>query len=133
MGVQSLTLKEDATSIAPVAGTDLTYTPDGVSIPNGIHLAAASVTDFRVRPNITLKTKNPPLNADGTYGKGKRWLNVTVPKILADGTTSFNLVRIEVEVHPESTVAETTDLVYQAAQLLFDADTTQFIQTGSLA
>lgn len=131
MGVLSTTLKEDATSIAATGGTDLLYTSDGVEIPNGVHLAAKSVADYTVRPSITFKTRNPQL-VNGVYTKGKRWMTFTQPKVKADGTVAFNVCRIELEVHPESSAAEALDVAYQAAQLLFDSDTADFVATGAI-
>jgi len=133
MGATAVTLKKDATGFTVTGGTDLLYTPDGVQVPGGLHLAASYVTSFAVRPNITLRTKNPVLDSTGVYSKGKRWINVVIPKTLASGKTVFNLVRIETEIHPESTAAETADLINQAAQTLFDSDLSSFIATGSLA
>jgi hypothetical protein len=132
MGVQTTTLKKEATSIAVTGGTDLAYTPDGVSIANGVHLAAASVTDFRVRPSITLKTRNPSL-VNGEFTKGKRWLTLTMPRILASGAVVYDVGRIDIEVHPETPVANQNDMVFQLAQMLFDSDLSLFISTGSLA
>lgn len=132
MGVQTTTLKEGATGITIVGGSDLAFTPDGVSVPNGVHLAAAAVADFRVRPTITLKTRNPQLN-NGTFSKAKRWLSFTLPTILTDLSVVYNVVRIEVEVHPELTAAAAVDIARIGAQLLSDDDLVTFIASGSLA
>jgi hypothetical protein len=132
MGAQNVTLKKDATSIAVTGGTDLNFTPDGVSVSNGLHLSASSVVDFRVRPSVTLKTRNPVFNGV-TFSKGKRWLTITFPQILADGTMAYNLRRIEIEDHPELSASEALNQTYQAAQLLFDSDLASFLSTGSLA
>jgi hypothetical protein len=55
-----------------------------------------------------------------------------MPKILADGSTEYNLIRIEREVHPESTAAEALELNIQGAQLLFDSEVLAFWSAGSL-
>ena len=134
MSANSLTLQTDAatTDISVVAGTDVTFTPDGVTVPNGLHLADAGVADFRVRPSITLKTRNPQLR-NGVFTKAKRWITITQPRILADLTISYDVVRIEIEQHPESTAAQNDSLVAAACQTLFDADLASFRSSGSLA
>lgn len=131
MGIEQITLKQDATSAAITGGTDLVFESDGQPVNGGIHVMAPAVTDFRVRPNITFKTKSPVLN-NGVYSKGKRWITPVFPKILADGTTVYNLSRIEIEVHPETTEAERSNQILITAQLLFNAAVQSFLTSGSL-
>lgn len=134
MSANSLTLQTNAatTNISIVAGANVTFTPDGVSVPNGLHLADANVADFRVRPSITLKTRNPQLR-NGIFTKGKRWITLTQPRILADHSISYDVVRIEIEVHPETTAALADSLIATACQTLFDSDLSSFRASGSLA
>lgn len=131
MGLQNATILTGAT-VSVSGGTVQTFTPDGVFIQNGVHLADAAEASYAIRQSLTLKTRNPQLSGS-VYGKGKRWATLTVPKVLADGTISFNVVRIEVEVHPEMSSADQTDMLKKAAQLFVDADFTSFWATGSLA
>lgn len=132
MSVENCTLKANATSLTTVGGTDLTYTEDGVEVANGLHVSAASVTDFTVRPSITAKNRNPVLQSDKTWSKAKQTVTGVKPKLLANGTTVFNLYRIEVETHPESTAAEKTDLKLEAAQVLASPEFANFFSAGSL-
>lgn len=133
MSVQNAVVKSGATAMAPTGGSDVTFTPDGVSVPNGIHLADAAQTDYRIRRNLTVKNKVPTLLADGNYSKDKKSVTLVHPKILTNGKTVFNLIRIEREVHPESTAAEALDLCMIGAQLMSDTDFTAFWTSGSLA
>lgn len=133
MSLANAVLKTGATSMAVTGGTDITFSPDGQSITNGLHIAVAADTDFRTRRNMTIKNKVPSLLSDGTYTKGKGSITYAAPKILADGSTSFNLVRLEIECHPESTAAERTELQMIAGQIATDADFTAFWNTGSIA
>lgn len=133
MSVQNAIVKSGASALTPTGGSDVTFTPDGVTVANGIHLIDAAQTDFRIRRNITLKNKLPNLASTGVYSKDKKTVTFVAPKILADGSTVFNLIRIEREVHPESTAAEALDLNMVAGQLLADADFTNFWVSGSLA
>lgn len=130
MTVQNGTIKKGATGFTVVGGSDAVYTTDGPPALNGVRVAEAAVADFRVRPSITFKVVQPKY--DGTsYTKGKISATLVVPKIIADGTTKFNLFRGETEIHPETTAAEALDIRYQFAQLLFDADYASLWSAGS--
>lgn len=133
MAIQNAVVKSGSTAMTPTGGSDVTFTPDGLSVANGIHVADAAQTDYRIRRNMTLKNKVPTLLADGSYSKDKKSVTLVVPKILASGKTVFNLIRLEREVHPESTAAEALDLCMIGAQLLSDSDFTAFWSSGSLA
>jgi hypothetical protein len=133
MGVQNAVVKSGSTAMTPTGGSDLTLTPDGVSVPNGVHISEAAQADFRIRRNATVKNKVPTLLPSGSYSKDKKSITFVAPKILANGETVFNLIRIEREVHPESTAAEALDLCMIGAQLLSDADFATFWSAGSLA
>lgn len=134
MGAQSVTVRVDAepANLTVAAGTNATFTPDGVQIPSGLHLADASTADFRIRPNITLKTKNPTLN-NGSFSKGKRWCDVKIPRLLSNGTYVTDIIRIEHEFHPETAAADVQKHRCIAAQMLFDSDLTSFWNAGSLS
>lgn len=131
MGAQNLSILT-GTTLSATGGTAQNFTPDGVVIPSGLHLADAGQASFKLRNQISLKTKNPAL-VNGVYGKGKRWITLTVPMETAALEIVFNLVRIEIEVHAEMSAADFTDMTKRAAQLLFDSDLTSFLATGNLA
>lgn len=133
MPIQSAVVKAGSTAMTPTGGSDVTFTPDGVSVPNGIHVADAAQTDFRIRRNMTIKNKIPTLNGNGVYSKDKKSITFVAPKLLASGETVFNLIRIEREVHPESSAAEALDLCMIGAQLLSDTDFSAFWSSGSMA
>lgn len=133
MGIQSLGIVTGATSIAATGGSAETFTPDGQKVDNGIHLIDAAIADFRVRPHVTLKYRPPVLQSTGDYSKAKNEVSFVVPKLLASGKTVFNVVRISVECHPESTAAEQKDLRYRGALFMVDTDTDAFWASGSLA
>lgn len=131
MGAQNASLLTGAT-VSATGGTAQTFTPDGVSIANGVHLADAAEANYKLRNSLVLKTRNPSL-VNGVYGKAKRWATLTVPMVQEDGSIAFNLVRIEVEVSPEMSSVNQLDMLKRASQLFFDADLTAFWSTGSLA
>lgn len=130
MSVLTTSLLVGAT-VSATGGTAQNFTPDGVDIANGVHLADAGESDYKLRNQLTLKTRNPQL-VNGVYGKGKRWATLVCPMVTADGLVVFNLVRIEVEVHPEMTASDYDDMVKRGSQVLIDADLSDFWATGSL-
>ena len=132
MPLQDMQLLTGASASVPTGGTAMIFEEDGVDVKNGVHLHVPAVTDFRVRPNVTFKNRNPSLLGDGTYSKGKRTISFVIPKELASGLVVFNLIRMEVEIHPETTAAEVLDLCLLGSQLLSDTDTQTFLGTGSL-
>lgn len=132
MSVENCTLKEDATSLTTVGGTDITFTEDGVEVSGGIHVSAAGVTDFTVRPHITAKNRNPVLQGDGTWTKAKRTVTAVFPKTLSNGNTVFNLVRIDQEVHPETSATDALNIKLMGSQILASSEFANFFAAGSL-
>lgn len=132
MPLNGAIVKKDATGITVTAGTDQTFTSDGAAIANGVHLVDAGQTDYRIRRSLTFKVKQPTYGPTSGYSKDRKGVTLTCPKILADGSTVFNLIRIEREIHPESSSAEMADVNRVAAQLLTDADFDSFWSVGSL-
>lgn len=132
MGLQSAVISAGAT-LSSTGGTDTTLTPDGQTVPNGLHLIDASVTDFRIRPGLTAKYRAPTLDGSGLYSKDKKTLVYVEPVILASGKTTFCVVRIEREIHPEVSAAVALDILLKGSQMCFRADFTNFWTSGSLA
>lgn len=132
MPIQSAQIKTGATGLTVVGGTDMSFSPDGVSIPSGVHVSVATDADYRIRRNMTLKNK-PPTLSNGVYSKDKKALTFVAPKILASGATVFNLIRIEREVHPETSAAEALELNMVGGQGLSDADFASFWSAGNLS
>lgn len=119
-------------AVAATGGVSKTYSTDGKTVVNGVHLIDASVSDYRTRPNTTVKYKAPTLAADGSYSKEKMSMVAVRPFISADGKTHFNLARTEIEVHPETSVTEKENLRSLGAQNLTRPATDEFWKTGSM-
>lgn len=133
MPLNGAIVMKDATGVTVTAGTGQTFVNDGAEIQNGVHLVDSGQTDYRIRRNLTFKVKQPVYDPYRSgYSKDRKSISLVSPKILTDGTTAFNLIRIEREVHPETTAAEATDINRIAAQLLSDADFDSFWSVGSL-
>jgi hypothetical protein len=134
MPISGMTILDDSTAqAAPTGGSAVTLEEDGVTVANGKHVADSGNADFLTRLNATFRNRPPALQADGSWSKAKRSAMIVQPKELADGSYVFNLVRVELEIHPESTATEVQTLRYNGSQLLTDADVDDFISTGSLA
>jgi hypothetical protein len=133
MTIAALSLQKDATGGTTTGGTAMALSSDGVDVKNGIHVADMAEDNFLVRTNITLKTRNPQKQPDGSYSKAKRYATIVVPKEIASGEIVYNLRRLESEDHPETTAAERTNLDMLAAQVYTDSDLAAFRSNGSLA
>lgn len=128
----SVTVKTGATGFTVTAGTDKVFSDDGQTVTNGRHYADAGTADFRVRPHVTLKNRNPQRQSDGSYSKGKREFILTIPILKSDGTIGFNTWRYSQEYDPEIPVATEKDGRYMMAQFLFDSETEAFNSTGAI-
>lgn len=131
-GIQTMTLKSGAT-LAPTGGTDFVFAPDGISIQNGVHLTVPAVADYSARPVATVKYRAPVLGADGVYTKDKKSVSFSIPRTLASGKVVFDVLRIEREVHPETSAANALDMNVLGAQMLFDSEAATFWSAGSLS
>lgn len=110
----------------------VSYAPSGQDIPNGLQIIDTSSTDPRTRKTISVKARMSSYNSiTKEYVKDKREITLTHPKLLADGSTAFRIVRISYEEHPESTADERKELLDLAAQTMFDTDFAQFLATGA--
>jgi len=134
MGLKNMILKAASTGLSVTGGTDFTFCDDGISIANGVHLVVPADTTYTTRRQCTAKYRPPTLDSTTKkYGKDKKSISFVVPKVLADGTIAYNTIRVEREVHPESTSAEQLELNRVGAQLCFDTDLDNFWSAGSLA
>lgn len=132
MPLNGISIQKSATSMTVVGGTAAVHESDGLEVKNGIHVVDTSVTSKVERPHATFKSKPFALQSDGSYSKGKLSVNYTKPKTLASGATSYQVVRVEFEIHPELTNAEILDLRLIGAQLITDAETDGFFNNGSI-
>lgn len=130
MGLNGAIIKQAGTN-SVTGGTDITFSADGQTVANGLHLIDASEPDYRIRPSLTAKYRTPTLS-NGEYSKDKKTLTLVRPMIKDNGETVFNLIRIEREVHPETSAADALELNTQGAQLLFDSDFAAFWSIGSV-
>lgn len=133
MPISGMVLKDGASAMTPTGGSDMTFQEDGVSVVNGKHVANAAQTDFRIRENLTVKIRKATYQGGVFTSKDKKTVSYVEPKILADGSIAYNVIRLEREVHPETTAAEALNLNMMGAQLLSDSDIASFWSADSTA
>lgn len=131
MAIDGMSLLKGATGISITGGTAAVFESDGLKVSNGIHVVDTTVSDLTLCPHATFKNKPHSLQSDGSYSKGKREVNFTVPKVLASGQTSFQVSRNQFEIHPEMTDAEILELRLMTCQLIMDSELDNFFKYGS--
>lgn len=134
MGVQNATLLVGGT-VAASGGTSTAFVPNGAVVSSGIQIIDSVSTNNVTRANITLKTIKQAVfdMVKGVFtGKTKRQVQLVRPKVLANGSVTFPLIRLELEFHPDNTDAEITALLSEGAQLLTDVDFSAFWRLGNL-
>lgn len=133
MPISNIGLLSGATGFTVTGGTLKTYTPDGQSVTNGLHVADASVSDFRVRPHITWKNRNPQRNSDGTYSKGVRTQITTVPYLdVATGKVEYVRIETTTSYSPVIPAATIKDARYIHVQTQFDSEAENFNTVGEI-
>lgn len=132
MSMRTMSLLAAAT-VAATGGTALVFADDGITIPNGVHLIVPADADYQTRRTATAKFRQPVLDPKtGLYGKDKKMITFTKPRVLSSGQVVFDLIRIEREMYASATAAECAEMNNIGAQLLVDADTAGFWATGSM-
>lgn len=132
MSITSASLPLGAT-FAPTGGVATVFTPSALPVVSGVQVVAATDTDAVTRRNITVKARNATLNGStGKFsGKDKRSSVFCIPEVLPDGTISFDLIRVEMEVHPQSPATKVAALLSGGACMISDADFTNLWTLGS--
>lgn len=134
MPLNGLSITHEATSFTVAGGTPRVFTPDGQTVTNGLHVAAMSVTDFRIRPHISFKNRNPNRKSDGSFTQGTKTAVLTTPYLDPNtGVVHYDTITIERRFSPVIPVADLKAARYNAAQLLFVADCENFNEGGDLS
>lgn len=127
MSLQTAVIKTGATW-APTGGTDLTFTPDGRAVSDGVSLVVAADTNLTLRRTLLCKATLPALPAKvGEYAKlGRASLTYKIPFISSDGKLYQQPVRIEMGFHSEYSDANKAIVIADAAAFVADADFANF-------
>lgn len=132
MSLLTLNLPIGAT-IGATGGTATAFANDGATVVNGLHLIVPTDTSYITRRNLTAKVKKATVQKDGSLSKIKRNMSYVVPFTLASGVTVYNVMRVELDIHPEAEATLRSQLLNVGALLLTDSDTVDFWTVGSLA
>lgn len=132
MPVNNSALMDSATSCSVTGGSAQTFTNCGNEVKNGKMVEAKAVSDFRLRPTIKVTNRRSVQNNDGTWSKEKREATIVIPRLLDSGAYGYELIRIQKETYPDISTAERLNLKLSGAQLLFDADYTDFWDSGAV-
>jgi hypothetical protein len=132
MAIDGLTIKEGAT-YTPSGGTDITFVASGESVANGVVVINEDEADFYAREKIYATARPPVVGSDGEFTKQKVSFRIVDPGVLASGKMNFDLLRIELEVHPENGNTEADKLVNLGIAALNSADLQSLFRYGSLS
>lgn len=116
-------------------GTATPFVSSAQAVVNGVQIVASGDTNPATRRNMTLKSRAANLDpSTGKYsGKEKRQFVICVPEVLSDGSITFDLIRIEIEAHPQSSAGKMALLRGYGLSVLADTDFDNFVNLGSLA
>jgi hypothetical protein len=131
MAIKGLVINETATSCAATGGSAITFVEGSREVKNGTYVIDSSEANFLLRKNASFISREPSLNSDGSYTKGKRQFTLVHPKQIADASLVHNLGRVQFELHPEMTAAEVLDLRLSVAQMIFVAAVDDFYNIGT--
>jgi len=134
MSIDGISLLEAPTGVTWTAGTATVFEHDGTPVATGIRVADVSETDLRLQKHAVFKNRNTSLQADGSFSKTRKNMSITIPFECADGSISYQVVRCEVETHPEfSAVAGNMTLLrYFGAQLFTDPELDNYYDHNSV-
>lgn len=118
----TITLKSGST-VAATGGSDVVHSVFNNSNPNVAafeNLAQA----YGSRQMLKAKVSRPKADAStpGGYTQARTDLVLSVPKVLANGKTTFNSVKIQIAYDVETTDAEKAELEAMGAQLFIDSE-----------
>lgn len=113
----SLTLKSNPT-ISFTGGTDVVFT-ESTRVNNVVNylVAADPMTARRTLKSSVVEPKGQP-TAPGGFTQAKNTVTLLVPKVLANGNTTFNKIELLLSVDRETSDAERVsliDMILQAA------------------
>ena len=127
----SITLLDGGTS-STAGGAAQEFDRTSTPVNNGVEYADVAEADFFARQKIILVSRMPSLQSDGSWSKKKTSARFISPITLADGSISYNVTRVETELHPESSAANLTEHREYAAQMALDAELDDFYVAGTL-
>lgn len=126
----SITLLDGGTS-STAGGANQEFDRTSTPVNNGYEYADVAEADFFARNKIILVSRMPALQVDGSYSKQKTSCRFISPITLADGSISYNVTRVETELHPESSAADLTKHREYGAQMVLDSELDDLYVAGT--
>lgn len=127
----AITLLDGGTS-STAGGSSQQFDRTSTPVNNGYEYADVAEADFFARQKVILASRMPSLQSDGSWSKQKTSCRFVSPITLADGTISYNVTRMEVEIHPESTAAQLAEHREYGAQMALDSELDDLYTAGTL-
>lgn len=133
MSINGISILDSPTSVAWTGGVATSFEDDGTPVATGIRVSDTSETDLRLKQHMTFKNVNAKLQSDGSFSKARKYINVTIPFELADGSISYQALRIEAEFHPEfaAVAGNLKNLRHRGGQACLDSETDTYWDHGS--
>lgn len=135
MSIRNFAIKNAATSMTVVGGTDISYIETGKVVPSGVEVSVASVADFRYRPFGEFKYRAPVYDAaTGLYSKAKMEMKFVYPRLSASsGKIYFDVSRNSFEISPETAAADRLEMRLRTGQCIGLATLATFWDSGVLS
>lgn len=130
MSLSNLTLLAGAT-IAVSGGTAQTFAPEGTQVNRGIQVADVAVDDITERTVCVFKNTSGALQPNGTFSKDRRTAKISIPELLEDGTLDYATLEVTLIKSPRRGATTVAALKNGGAQLIVDADTSNFWLMGA--
>lgn len=130
----SIIKSTSAAVISVAGGVDVSFAADNIPVENGAHFVDMSISDFRLRPQLTAKYRQPSQsykNGAVQWSKDRNTLLYVQPFVDSLGTLHYTLLEIRRETHPEQTSDQKLELNRRGAQMLFDTDFANFWAIGA--
>lgn len=122
----------DGGTTSTAGGAAQTFNRTNLPVNNGYEYADVAETDFFARQKVIMSVRNPQLQGDGSWSKQKNSIRFVLPLVLADGSISYNVARVEVEYHPEASAANLAELREMAGQCAISSGFDDFFIAGTL-
>lgn len=121
----------DGGTTSTAGGSAQDFDRSALAVTNGYEYADVSETDFFARQKVIATSRMPSLQTDGSWSKQKTSVRFVMPITLADDSIAYNVARVEIECHPESSAANLAELREMAAQLAIQAGLDDLYTAGT--
>lgn len=134
MSIQNAVIKDNATALSPTGGTDITLVNAGPASNGVVSAYVSNDTSMKTRRTMSFQKKDPKANANsfGGYTQAYRKIEILFPRTLADGTVTYDAIKIEHRTDISATNAEINNQRFIGGQVLGDTDFDAYFQALNL-